>query len=83
MDQLALHEWNCPSCGATTRARMADRPFNRQREVWDRLKTVADDWEFGMPQRPVSEISAAVRAVSKVCVQDLRKLITELERDYS
>lgn len=24
--QAALHEWECPSCGATTRARMADHP---------------------------------------------------------
>jgi hypothetical protein len=23
-----LHEWNCPACGATTRARMADHPSN-------------------------------------------------------
>lgn len=28
--QEPAHEWNCPSCGATTRARMADHPGQEQ-----------------------------------------------------
>lgn len=27
-----LHEWQCPACGATTRARMADHPDQRPRQ---------------------------------------------------
>lgn len=77
MDQLALHEWNCPSCGATTRARMADH--ESAHGIVRHFKNLADYWEQTMPKRPISEISAAVRAVTKVCVEDLRGLISELE----
>lgn len=45
----------------------------------EHFKNLADYWEQTMPKRPIGEISAAVRAVTKVCVEDLRGLISELE----
>ena len=38
-----LHEWRCPNCGATTRARMADHP--------NRRRTAAGDADLEQRQR--------------------------------
>lgn len=53
--------------------------WSRQRDSIRRMRALALSWETGMATSSKTEIGCAVKAVARLCAQDLRNFADELE----
>lgn len=88
-DSEPLHEWQCPACGATTRARMVDAPADSG-QIRDEIADSIPDWCGLVPEEqarladellsgPVGRLIAELRTRLQYMEADLEHVV--IERD--